>query len=176
MSQQSANAISIPSKQQVQLAVKENPNYTNETQIKAIVQQSLAQLTAIENRLDRLENKGAIRRVVDIVTGTTQREMIALLRDLTQTQQTTIKLVLTLAVYHAENVAVMNEILRELGQAKGVNVRTASHIEFLYDQVELIRDRHVAQRNTKRRSAVIWSGATALIIIAGIVVYMLSVS
>ena len=57
-------------------------------------------------------------------------------------QQTTIKLVLTLAIYHAQNVTVMDEILGELDKAKGVHTRTASHIEFLYDQVQMIRDTH----------------------------------
>ncbi|WP_106769626.1 hypothetical protein [Paenibacillus faecalis] len=57
-----------------------------------------------------------------------------------QAQQTTIKLVLTLAVYHAQNIAVMDEIQDELDKAKGVHSRTASHIEFLYEQVQMIRD------------------------------------
>ncbi|RAV02699.1 hypothetical protein [Paenibacillus sp. YN15] len=68
------------------------------------------------------------------------------MRALAQSQQTTIKLVLTLAIHHAENVAVMDEILDELGKAKSVHTRTASHIEFLYEQVETLRDVQVSRK------------------------------
>lgn len=130
----------VPSKQQVKAATKANPQLKRQDEVRGIVQHSLQQLSAIECRLDRLENQGLIGRVWGSITGSTQREMVSLMRALTQSQQTTIKLVLTLAIYHAENVAVMDEILDELGKAKGVHTRTASHIEFLYEQVEILRD------------------------------------
>ncbi|MFC6334258.1 hypothetical protein ACFP56_16640 [Paenibacillus septentrionalis] len=129
-----------PDQRQVTETVKENPKLVDQTQVKDIVQETLNQLSSIEHRLDRLENQGVVDRVIGSITGSTNRELITLMRDLTQAQQTTIKLVLTLAVYHAQNIAVMDEILDELGKAKGVHTRTASHIEFLYEQVQMIRD------------------------------------
>jgi len=41
----------------------------------------------------------------------------------------------------------MDEILDELDKAKGVHTRTASHIEFLYEQVQMIRD----MRRTRKK-------------------------
>lgn len=138
--------IQLPNQRQVDEAVKDNPRLVDQTQVRTIVQQSLSQLSSIEHRLDRLENQGVIGRVIGSITGSTNRELITLMRDLTQAQQTTIKLVLTLAVYHAQNVTVMDEVLDELDKAKGVHTRTASHIEFLYEQVQMIRDTQPARR------------------------------
>lgn len=146
MTQKDEKAVNLPSKRQVDEAVKENPRLVDQNQVKSIVQHSLSQLSSIEHRLDRLENQGVIGRVIGSITGSTNKEMISLMRDLTQAQQTTIKLVLTLAVYHAQNVTVMDEILDELDKAKGVHTRTASHIEFLYEQVQMIRDTHRPQK------------------------------
>lgn len=145
MTHKNDKMVNLPSKRQVDEAVKENPRLVDQNQVKSIVQHSLSQLSSIEHRLDRLENQGVIGRVIGSITGSTNKEMIALMRDLTQAQQTTIKLVLTLAIYHAQNVTVMDEILGELDKAKGVHTRTASHIEFLYDQVQMIRDTHRPQ-------------------------------
>ena len=140
----------IPSERQVREAVRNNPRLVDETQVRSIVRESLSIIENIEYRLDQLENQGFFSRMWGALTGSTQREMISLMRDLAQSQQTTIKLVLTLAVYHAQNVKVMNEILDELNRAKGLHTRTASHIEFLYEQVQLIRDMHGRRKQTAR--------------------------
>ncbi len=148
-----------PDQRQVAETVKENPKLVDQTQVKEIVQQSLNQLSSIEHRLDRLENQGVVGRVIGSITGSTNRELITLMRDLTQAQQTTIKLVLTLAVYHAQNIAVMDEILNELDKAKGVHTRTASHIEFLYEQVQMIRD----TRRTRKKPV---AGRLGMLVVA----------
>ncbi|ALS24622.1 hypothetical protein [Paenibacillus naphthalenovorans] len=166
MTQMNEKAVSLPSKRQVNEVVKENPRLVDQNQVKSIVQQSLSQLSSIEHRLDRLENQGVIGRVIGSITGSTNKEMISLMRDLTQAQQTTIKLVLTLAVYHAQNVAVMDEILDELDKAKSVHTRTASHIEFLYDQVQMIRDTH---RPQKKQLAGRWAMFAAGLLVSVIV-------
>lgn len=73
------------------------------------------------------------------------------MREMTQAQQTTIKLLLTLAVYHAQNVKVMNELLDELNKAKGTHTRLASHLEFLYEQVEFIKEMQRTKQKPKKR-------------------------
>lgn len=162
MSQLPASAVSIPNKRQVQETIKNNPRLVDETQVRSVVSECLSQLANIEYRLDRLENRGFLGRMWDIVSGHTHREMISLMRDLSQTQQTTIKLVLTLAMYHAQNVKVMDEILDELDRAKGMQTRTASHIEFLYEQVQLIRDMN-RKRQPQIRNIRRWALSAALI-------------
>ncbi|MFD2370913.1 hypothetical protein ACFSO0_13345 [Brevibacillus sp. GCM10020057] len=130
----------LPTQQQVNAAVNQNPRMIDPTQVRAIVRNSLNQLLSIEHRIDKMENQGFLGRLWGGLTGYNQREMLALMRDLIYAQQTTIKLVLTLAMYHAQKVEVMDEILDELDKAKNVHTRTASHIEFLYDQVVLIKE------------------------------------
>lgn len=130
----------LPTQQQVNAVVNQNPRMIDPTQVRAIVRNSLNQLLSIEHRIDKMENQGFLGRLWGGLTGSNQREMLALIRDLTYAQQTTIKLVLTLAMCHAQNVAVIDELLDELDKAKGVHTRTASHIEFLYDQVVLIKE------------------------------------
>lgn len=155
--------IRLPNQRQINEAVQENPRLVDQTQVKAIVQQSLSQLSSIEHRLDRLENQGVVGRVIGSITGSTNRELITLMRDLTQAQQTTIKLVLTLAVYHAQNIAVMDEILDELDKAKGVHTRTASHIEFLYEQVQMIRDTRRTRKKPVAGRLGIWVAIVAFL-------------
>lgn len=155
----------LPNQRQIDEAVKENPNLVDQTQVKAIVQQSLTQLSSIEHRLDRLENQGVVSRVISTFTGSTNRELITLMRDLTQAQQTTIKLVLTLAVYHAQNIAIMEEILEELGKAKGLHTRTASHIEFLYEQVEMIRNTSRTRKKPVAGRSGIWIAITIFFVV-----------
>jgi len=162
MSQLPANVMSIPNKRQVRETIKNEPRLVDETQVRSVVSECLSQLANIEYRLDRLENRGFLERMWDIISGQSQREMIALMRELTQTQQATIKLVLTLAVYHAQNLKVINEILDELNRAKGLHTRTASHIEFLYEQVQLIRDTY-GKRKTPTRNIRRWALSAALI-------------
>jgi hypothetical protein len=171
LSQLPANAVSIPNKRQVQETIKNNPRLVDESQVRSIVNECLSQLASIEYRLDRLENRGFLGRMWDIVSGQTHREMISLMRDLSQTQQTTIKLVLTLAVYHAQNVKVMNEILDELDRAKGLHTRTASHIEFLYEQVQLIRDMH-GKRKPPAGHLRRWILSAALIGIIALLIFL----
>ncbi|RNB53517.1 hypothetical protein EDM57_19680 [Brevibacillus gelatini] len=130
----------LPAKLQVEAAIKQNSRLVDETKVRTIVRDSMNQLLSIEHRIDKLENQGFLGCLWGGLTGSNQREMLSLMRDFTYTQQTTIKLVLTLAMYHAQNVAVMDEILDELDKAKGVHTRTASHIEFLYDRVVLIKE------------------------------------
>lgn len=131
---------SLPTQQQVSAVVNQNPRLIDQSQVRSIVRDSLNQLLSIEHRIDKMENQGLLGRLWGGVTGANQREMLALMRDLTYAQQTTIKLVLTLAMQHAQNVEVINEILDELDKAKGVHTRTASHIQLLYDQVVLIKE------------------------------------
>jgi len=162
MNQLPANVVSIPNKRQVRETIKNEPRLVDEMQVRSGVSECLSQLANIDYRLDRLENWGFLGRMWDIISGQGQREMIALMRELSQTQQTTIKLVLTLAVYHAQNLKVINEILDELNRAKGLQMRTASHIEFLYEQVQLIRDTY-GKRKAPIRNIRRWALSAALI-------------
>jgi hypothetical protein len=171
MSQLPAKVVSIPNERQVQEIIKNNPRLVDETQVRSIINEGLSLLANIEYRLDRLENQGFLGRVWGSITGSTNREMISLMRDLSQTQQTTIKLVLTLAVYHAQNVKVMNEILDELDRAKGLHTRTASHIEFLYEQVQLIRDIH-GKRKPPARHIRRWMLSAALIGVTALFIFL----
>lgn len=158
----------LPNQQQIDKAVNENPKLVDQTQVKAIMQQSLTELSAIEQRLDRLENQGIISRIIGSMTGSKNKELIILIRDLTQAQQTSIKLVLTLAVYHAQHIATMDEILDELDKAKDVNTRTAAHIEFLYEQVQMLRDApHTRKKSVAGRSG-LW---IAVIVFLSVFVY-----
>lgn len=168
MSQLPTQLTVVPSHKQVKAAVKENPRLIDQKQVKAIVMQSLDQLMNIEDRMDRLENQGFFGRVWGSITGSTQREMIALMRELTEAQRTTIQLVLTLAVYHAQNVAVMDEILDELDKARGLHTYAASHIEFLYEQVEFIRDSHTQQKSSVSITELLGKSLIVLVIVSGI--------
>jgi len=162
---------SIPTQQQVNAAVNQNPRMIDPTQVRTIVRNSLNQLLSIEHRIDKMENQGFLGRLWGGLTGSNQRGMLSLMRDLTYAQQTTIKLVLTLAMYHAQNVEVMDEILDELDKAKNVHTRTASHIEFLYDQVILIKEmRNRTPASNKLMKGILIGGVFTVTVI-GVLVY-----
>ncbi|NOU57216.1 hypothetical protein HN020_21190 [Brevibacillus borstelensis] len=162
---------SLPTQQQVIAAVKQNPRLIDPTQVRAIVRNSLNQLLSIERRIDKMENQGFFGRLWGGLTGSNQREMLALMRDLTYAQQTTIKLILTLAMCHAQNVAVIDELLDELDKAKGVHTRTASHIELLYEQVVLIKEMQNKQpTSNKLMKGILIGGVSATVI--GVIGYL----
>lgn len=163
---------SPPTQQKVNVSVNQNSCLMDQSKVRAIVRDSLSQLLSIEHRIDKMENQGLLGRLWGGVTGANQREMLALMRDLTYAQQTTIKLVLTLAMQHAQNVEVINEILDELDKAKGVHTRTASHIQLLYEQVVLIKEmQNRPSPSNKLIQGILLGGIFAAIVI-GVVVYL----
>ncbi|MBR8661779.1 hypothetical protein [Brevibacillus sp. NL20B1] len=163
---------SLPTQQQVIAAVKQNPRLIDPTQVRAIVRNSLNQLLSIEHRIDKMENQGFLGRLWGGLTGSNQREMLSLMRDLTYAQQTTIKLVLTLAMCHAHSVAVIDEILDELDKAKGVHTRTASHIELLYEQVVLIKEMQNKQPTSNKLMKGILIGGVISATVIGVIGYL----
>jgi hypothetical protein len=164
-----SNIVPIPSRQQAMEEVRNNPELVNQANVQSLVQKTLNQLNSIERRLDDLENQGFAGRVWGAITGSNQRNMVSLMRDLADSQQTTVKLVLTLAVYHAQNAAVMDGVIGELERAKGVNTRSANHIAFLYEQVQLIRESALREKPHRSFKGIIIPSTVIAILV---VVYM----
>lgn len=143
--------IPIKSKREAKRVLKENNDLVKESDIRTTVQNSLKKLNDVEQRIDEIENRGFFKRMIGGITGKNNRNMISAMRDLTEAQQLTIRLVLSLAVMHGQNHRKLNEILDELDNAKGTYTRLGEHIEFLYEQVELVKER---ESKSKKYSAI----------------------
>lgn len=107
--------------------------------LRQTVQNALMKLNDVEGRIDKIENKGFFKRMVGGVTGSNQKEMVAAMRDISDAQNMTIQLVLSLAIMHSQNQQALEDILDELDQSKGTYTRITDHIEFLYNQVENVK-------------------------------------
>jgi hypothetical protein len=68
--------------------------------------------------------------------------MVADMHDMSEAQNMTIQLVLSLAIMHANNQRAMDAILDELALSKGTYTRITDHIDFLYSQVEHVKQSH----------------------------------
>lgn len=110
--------IPIKSKREAKRVLKENNDLVKESDIRTTVQNSLKKLNDVEQRIDEIENRGFFKRMIGGITGKNNRNMISAMRDLTEAQQLTIRLVLSLAVMHGQNHRKLNEILDELDNAK----------------------------------------------------------
>lgn len=126
-------------KVQAMRKLEEHSNIVDKSNIRQSVKNSLEKLNEVENRIDKLENKNFFQRAWGSITGQNERDMVAAMRDLTQAQQLTIQLVLSLAVLNAENQQALDDILEELKGSKVTYTRVADHIDFLYEQVETIK-------------------------------------
>lgn len=134
-----SNVVSITTKKQADKFLKKHDDLLEKKDIRQTVQNSLKKLNDVESRIDKLENKGFFKRLIGSISGQNSREMIAAMRDIGQVQQLTIQLVLSLAIMHSQNQSTLDEILDELGASKGTYTRIAEHIDFLYNQVEVVK-------------------------------------
>ena len=166
-----SNAVVIKSKREAQKVITDNQDVVVENNIRQTVLNSLEKLNQVEERIDKIENKGFFKRIAGIFTGSNTKEMIASIGDLTQAQQTTIQLVLSLAIMHSKNQQALDEILDELEQSKGVYSRAAEHIEFLYEQVKLVKESQTTTKSIMKKNV---GNLTKMIIFLGFVIALLA--
>lgn len=139
------NVVEIKSKSEATKILNEYPDVVDQNNIRQTVQNALSKLNDVEKRIDTLENRGFFKRMIGGISGKNQKDMISTMRDISDAQNVTIQLVLSLAIMHSHNQRAMQDILDELEQSKGTYTRIADHIEFLYMQVESVKS---SQRNT----------------------------
>jgi hypothetical protein len=163
--------VTLPSKNEAVRILNEHGDVVQPNDIRQTVRNSLAKLNDVEKRIEKIEGKGFFSRFVGTFTGSNDRDMVAAMRDMTQVQQMTIQLVLSLAIMHAQNQQALEDILDELGQAKGLHTRAAEHISFLYNQVEMVkvaeeqRRAEAAQRKRKSATYIIAGAAAAVMLV-----------
>jgi hypothetical protein len=139
------NVVAIKSKSEAEKVLGQYHDVVDKNNVRHTVQNALMKLNDVEGRIDEIENKGFFKRMVGGVTGSNQKEMVAAMRDISDAQNMTIQLVLSLAIMHSQNQRALEDILDELDQSKGTYTRITDHIEFLYNQVENVK---LSQRNT----------------------------
>jgi hypothetical protein len=137
------NLVTMPSRNESKRLLNKNIESITQADIKQIVNEALTKFEESSARIEKIENKGFFKRLWGGFTGSNQREMVACLRDLTQSQQLSIRLILALAVMLGQNQQNLEVILDELDNCKGVYTRTAEHIEFLYGQIEYFKDQQL---------------------------------
>lgn len=146
------NIVPIQNKRQATRFLEQHPHLVNQNDIRDTVHRSLQKLNDVESRIDEIESRGFFKRMVGGITGKNQRDMVAAMRDIAQAQQLTIQLVLSLAIMHSQNQQALNGILDELTESKGIYTRITDHIDFLYDQVELIKISNQNSNNKSKRT------------------------
>ena len=119
--------------------LEEYKNMMDKSDVRQSVRNSLDKLNEVESNIDKLENKNFVQRAWGGVTGQNGRDMVATMRDLTQVQQLTIQLVLSIAASNAKSQESLDDILDEREGAKGTHTKIVNHIDFLYEQVETIK-------------------------------------
>ncbi|MDV6377750.1 hypothetical protein ORD22_05665 [Sporosarcina sp. GW1-11] len=139
------NVVAIKSKLEAAKVLNQYQDVVEQNNVRQTVQNALMKLNDVEGRIDAIENKGFFKRMVGAITGSNQKEMVAAMRDISDAQNMTIQLVLSLAIMHSQNQRALEDILDELEQSKGTYTRITDHIEFLYSQVENV---NLLQRNT----------------------------
>lgn len=139
------NVVAINSKSEAAKVLNQYQEMVDQNDVRQTVQNALRKLNDVEGRIDDIENKGFFKRMIGGVTGSNQKEMVAAMRDISDAQNMTIQLVLSLAITHSQNQRALEDILDELNQSKGTYTRITDHIEFLYSQVENVK---LSQRNT----------------------------
>lgn len=139
------NVVAIKSKSHAAKVLNQHHEVVDQNNVRQTVQNALIKLNNVEGRIDKIENKGFFKRMVGGVTGSNQKEMVSAMRDISDAQNMTIQLVLSLAIMHSQNQSALENILDELDQSKGTYTRITDHIEFLYNQVENVK---ISQRNT----------------------------
>ncbi|KQL33532.1 hypothetical protein AN960_20880 [Bacillus sp. FJAT-25509] len=132
--------VAIKSRSEAVKVLNENNDLVNQNNVRQTVQNALCKLNDVEGRIETIENKGFFKRLIGGVTGSNQKEMVAAMRDITAAQNTTIQLVLSLSIMHSQNQKALEDILDELDKSKGTYIRITDHIEFLYSQVENVRE------------------------------------
>lgn len=126
-------------KYQAMQKIKEYSDIVDKYNIRQSVKNSLDKLNEVESRISKIENKNFFQRLWGSITGQNQQELVTSMRDLAKAQQLTIQLVLSLAVLNAENQQALDDILEELKGSKGTYLRITDHIDFLYEQVQIIK-------------------------------------
>lgn len=136
------NVVAIKSKAEATKVLDQQHELVNQNDVRQTVQKALSKLNEVDSRIDKIESKGFFKRMIGGVTGSNQKEMVAAMRDLSEAQTMTIQLVLSLAIMHSQNQKTLDIILDELDQSKGTYTRITDHIEFLYQQVENVKESH----------------------------------
>ncbi|WP_377890407.1 hypothetical protein [Alkalihalobacillus sp. R86527] len=171
------NVVEIKSKTEAAKVLNQHHELVNQNDVRDTVRNALSKLDEINGRIEKIENKGFLKRMVGGVTGSNQKEIVAAMRDISESQNMTIQLVISLAIMHSKNQYALNDILYELEESKGTYTRITDHIEFLYNQVESIKksykkkplDNPPAKTKDKK---VILSVGVAVIIILGIGLFL----
>ncbi|MFW6017105.1 MAG: hypothetical protein ACOCRK_11755 [bacterium] len=133
------NLAKINSKKEAQMILDQSDE-VNESNVRLIVKKSLSKLNDIEKRINTIEERGFFKRMFGLVSGKNNKDMIAIVRDTTEASKLQINLILSLAIMHSKNQKILDEVLSELNESKGTYTRVSEHIEFLYEQIEKVKE------------------------------------
>ena len=98
--------------------------------------------------------------------------MVAAMRDMSEAQNMTIQLVLSLAIMHANNQRAMDAILDELALSKGTYTRITDHIDFLYSQVEHVKQLHRQTNSVLQQTKSVLKVSVMIILTVATVLYL----
>jgi hypothetical protein len=137
--------VAIKSKSEAAKVLSQHYELVDQNNVRQTVQNALIKLNEVKGRIELIESKGFFKRMVGGITGSNQKEMVAAIRDISDAQNMTIQLVLSLAIMHSQNQHTLDVILDELDRSRGTYTRIIDHIEFLYNQVKNVKE---SQENT----------------------------
>ncbi|MDT0160704.1 hypothetical protein [Bacillus sp. AG4(2022)] len=172
------NVVAIKSKTEAAKVLDQHHELVNQNNVRDTVRNALCKLDEVNGRIEKIEKRGFFKRMVGGVTGSNQKEIVAAMRDISESQNITVQLVISLAIMHSQNQYALNDILDELEQSKGTYTRITDHIQFLYNQVESIKKSYIKKPldnppAKKKDKKVIISVGVAVIIILGICLFSL---
>lgn len=172
------NVVAIKSKTEAAKVLDQHHELVNQNNVRDTVRNALCKLDEVNGRIEKIEKRGFFKRMVGGVTGSNQKEIVAAMRDISESQNITVQLVISLAIMHSQNQYALNDILDELEQSKGTYTRITDHIQFLYNQVESIKKSYIKKPldnppDKKKDKKVIISVGVAVIIILGICLFFL---
>jgi len=159
------NTVVINSKKQAEIVLSQHKGIVSKNDVRLTVKNSLEKLNDVNVRIEKVEKKGFFRRMVGGVTGKNQKELVSVIRDISEIQNMTIQLVLSLAIVNSQNQNILREILVELENSKGKYPRIIDNIEFLYDQVMKVKESQIGSEIIANKTRFKFKGLLAICVI-----------